>query len=208
MIGIYIRCWYLSMMNKIWIFLILFGFLISILTGNFDKMGDIIINSTDKALNVFINLTLTMTLWNGLFEIAIKSDLIHYITIILKKPLCFIFPTLKKEDLALELIAGNIIANLLGLGSAATPLGIKTMNELNRINNQKAYASRAMIIFVLINASAPTIFPTTIYSLRSLNGANTSIELFILMILLSFLSFLIGIILERVFFYFSKDRPL
>ena len=55
MIGIYIRCWYLSMMNKIWIFLILFGFSISILTGNFDKMGDIIINSTDKALNVFIN---------------------------------------------------------------------------------------------------------------------------------------------------------
>lgn len=208
MIGIYIGCWLIIMMNKIWIILIIGGFIISIFTNNFQYMGDIIINSTNKALSVFINLALTMTLWNGIFEIAIKSGLIHYITLILKKPLCFIFPSLRKEDLALDLIAGNIIANFLGLGSAATPLGLKAMQELNRINNQKTYASRAMITFVLLNASAPTLFPTTIYSLRSLNGASTSIKLFILMICLSFFSCITGIILEKVFYRLSKDKPL
>lgn len=205
MIGIYINGWWKNMMNKIWFFLILVGFSISILTNNFQDMGDIIINSTNKALSVFINLALTMTLWNGIFEIAVKSELIHYITIILKKPLCFIFPSLKEEDLALELIAGNIIANFLGLGSASTPLGLKAMQELNRINNQKNYASRAMIVFVLLNASAPTLFPTTIYSLRSLNGASTSIRLFILMIFLSFFSCITGIVLERIFHRFYKE---
>ena len=149
-----------------------------------------------------------MTFWNGIFEIAVKSDLIRYVTIILKKPLCIIFPRLKDEDLALELIAGNIIANFLGLGSAATPLGIKAMEELGRINKQRQYASRSMIIFILLNASAPTFFPTTIFGLRAIRGADTSINLFILMIVLSFISCFIGIILEKIFYYFSKDKPL
>ena len=177
-------------------------------TGNFQDMGTLIINSSEKAFSVFLNLALMMTFWNGIFEIAIKSNLIHYITIILKKPLCLIFPTLKNNDIALNLIAGNIIANFLGLGSAATPLGIKTMEELNRINDQKNIASRAMIIFILLNASAPTLFPTSIYSLRVLNGGTTSNNLFILMICLSFLSCLIGIILERIFYRIAKDKPL
>lgn len=197
----------MPMMNKIWIILILFGLIISMFTGNFGNMGNLILNSSEKAFSVFLNLALTMTFWNGIFEIAVKSELIHYITIILKKPLCLIFPSLKKEDLALELIAGNIIANFLGLGSAATPLGIKTMEELNRINTRKEVASRAMIIFILLNASAPTLFPTTIFGLRALRGAETSINLFILMIVLSFLSCLIGIFLEKIFYKLSKDKP-
>lgn len=196
------------MMNKIWIILILLGIFISMFTGNFTDMGTLILNSSDKAFSVFLNLALTMTFWNGIFEIAVKSNLIHYITIILKKPLCLIFPSLKKEDIALELIAGNIIANFLGLGSASTPLGLKTMEELNRINTRKNVASRAMIIFVLLNASAPTLFPTTIFGLRALRGAATSNNLFILMIVLSFLSCLIGIILEKIFYHLSKDKPL
>lgn len=196
------------MMNKIWIVLILFGLIISMFTGNFSNMGNLILNSSEKAFSIFLNLALTMTFWNGIFEIAVKSDLIHYVTILLKKPLCLIFPTLRNEDLALELIAGNIIANFLGLGSAATPLGIKTMEELNRINVRKEVASRSMIIFVLLNASAPTLFPTTIFGLRALRGADTTINLFILMIILSFLSCCIGIILEKIFYYLSKDKPI
>ena len=196
------------MMNKIWVYLIIGGLIISIYTGNFVDMGDVIIHSTKKALDIFINLLLSMILWNGIFEIAIKSELIHYITIILKKPLCLLFPDLKKEDVVLEVIAGNLIANFLGISSAATPIGLKAMEELNRINNQKKYASRSMIIFILLNASSPTFFPTTIYSLRSLNGANTSIKLFLLMIILSFMSCIIGIILERIFYRFSKGKPL
>lgn len=196
------------MMNKIWIILIFLGLLISMFTGNFTDMGNLILNSNEKAFSVFLNLSLTMIFWNGIFEIAVKSELIHYVTIILKKPLCLIFPSLKKEDVALELIAGNLIANFLGLGSAATPLGIKTMEELNRINMRKEVASRAMITFVLLNASAPTLFPTTIFGLRALRGAETTPNLFILMIILSFASCLIGIILEKMFYYFSKDKPL
>ena len=168
----------MPMMNKIWIVLIFFGLIISMFTGNFSNMGNLILNSGEKAFSIFLNLALTMTFWNGIFEIAVKSDLIHYVTILLKKPLCLIFPTLRNEDLALELIAGNIIANFLGLGSAATPLGIKTMEELNRINVRKEVASRSMIIFVLLNASAPTLFPTTIFGLRALRGADTTINLF------------------------------
>ncbi len=208
MIGIYIECWYKTMMNKIWIFLIFSGFIISMFTGNFTNIGTLIINSSEKAFSVFLNLMLTMTFWNGIFEIAVKSELIYYVTIIIKKPLCLIFPTLKNNDLALSLIAGNLIANFLGLGSAATPLGIKTMKELERINTTKELASRAMIIFILLNASAPTLFPTTIYSLRILNGATTSNNLFILMIVLSFLSCIIGIVLEKIFYHFSRIKPL
>lgn len=198
----------MPMMNKIWIILILFGLIISMFTGNFTDMGSLILNSSEKAFSVFLNLALTMTFWNGIFEIAVKSDLIHYVTILLKKPLCLIFPSLRKEDLALELIAGNIMANFLGLGSAATPLGIKTMEELNRLNTRKSIATRSMIIFVLLNASAPTLFPTTIFGLRALKGAETSINLFILMIILSFVSCFIGIILEKIFYHFAKDKPL
>ncbi len=199
MIGYYMRNFFIIMINKIWYWLIVLGIFIAFFSGNGEAIANIILTSSKTALQVYISVGMMIIFWSGIFEIAIKSGLITNIAKLLRKPLTLIFPMLRKEEETLELIACNMIANFLGLGSASTSSGLKVMNKLAELNEKKDIASRAMIIFVIINASAPTLFPTTIYGLRSLSGATTTITLFLLMITLSLFSCITGLLLERLF---------
>lgn len=184
-------------MNKVWNMLLILGILVSFFTGSVEKLGNVIVNSSLEAFNVFLKIGLLILFWNGIFNIAIKSGLIKNLTKILKKPLHYIFKDIDPESVCMEYICSNIIANMLGLGSAATPLGLKAFEELQKINN-KDTPSRSMVKFVLLNISTLTFFPTTIISLRAMSGGANEISLVFLMILVTLFATIITLLLEKI----------
>ena len=187
------------MMNKIWVLLIFIGVCSSILMGNFTNMGNIMLESTKDAFQVFLNLALLTCFFSGIFNIGVESGLIDILACTFEKPLRFIFDAnLTTEEL--RKVTANFSANFLGISQAATPLGLEAIAEMNRNNAHKDIASRNEIILVLINASAPSIIPTTIYGLRALAKAKTPLILTFLMIFLSFFSCFVAICLERLFY--------
>lgn len=194
------------MINRIWNALIIIGILISIFTGKFSEMGSVILNSTNEAFEIFFNVALVILFWGGVFNIAIESGLIKNLTNHLRKPLKKLFPELAEDDPALEYICSNIIANFLGLGSAATPLGLKAFEELQKRNSHPDRPTRSMITFILINVSSLTIFPTTILGIRSMYKGTNDISLIILMIIGTIFSASMAIILDRIFYLIDKRK--
>ena len=194
------------MINYVWNALLIAGIIISIFTGKINDMGNIIINSSNDAFKIFFNVALVILFWGGIFNIAIESGLINNLTKAFKKPLLKLFPELNEDDIALEYICSNILANLLGLGSAATPLGLKAINELQKINPNKGSPSRSMTTFILLNVSSLTLFPTTIISIRTLYKGTTDISLITLMLIGTIFSSIMAIILDRIFYYINKRK--
>lgn len=194
------------MINYVWNVLLIVGIIISFFTGKINEMGEILLNSANDAFDIFFNVALVILFWGGIFNIAIESGLIRNLTKVFKKPLLKLFPELKEDDIALEYISSNIIANLLGLGSAATPLGLKAFEELQKLNKNKDKPSRSMITFIIINVSSLTLFPTTILSLRSMYGGNNDISLISLMLIGTICSSFMAIILDRIFYIISQKR--
>ena len=194
------------MINRIWNVLLIVGIIVSIFTGNIDSMGKIIMNSANEAFQIFFNVALVILFWCGIFNIAIESGLIKNLTRIFKKPLLKLYPELSIDDIALEYIASNIIANLLGLGSAATPLGLKAFSELQKKNENKDKPSRSMITFILMNVSSLTLFPTTILGIRAMYHGTNEPSLLVLMIIGTTVSATMAIILDRLFYMIEKRR--
>lgn len=192
------------MINRVWNVLLIVGIIISILTGRFDEMGEIILNSSNEAFNLFFNVALVILFWGGVFNIAIESGLIKNLTRIFKHPLSKLFPELSFDDPALEYIASNIIANLLGLGQAATPLGLKAFENLQKNNPHPDKPTRSMITFIIINISSLTLFPTTILGIRNAYDGINDMSLLTLMIIGTTFSATLAIILDRIFYLMGR----
>ena len=152
------------MINKIWFLLIGIGIIYSFFSGN-DMMGEIILNSSHDAFDMLFSLAPLIVLWSGIMNIASKSGLLNKFSKLLRPFLKLIMPSVK-NDKALEYISSNIAANMLGLGSVATPAVLKAMKELDKENINKDIASDAMITFLVLNTSGVTIIPMTVIALR------------------------------------------
>lgn len=194
------------MINRVWNALLIVGIIISVFTGKINEMGTIILNSTNEAFKIFFNVSLVILFWGGVFNIAIESGLIKNLTKWLNRPLRKLFPELEKDDPALEYICSNIIANLLGLGSAATPLGLKAFEELQKRNPEKEKPTRTMITFILLNVSSLTLFPTTILGIRALYQGENEPSLIVLMIIGTTLSTVMAFVLDRIFYAYNKRK--
>lgn len=187
-------------MNRIWCGLIFVGIFVSIITGTINNIGNIMIDSSMKAFNIFLQTSVLILFWGGLFQIAIDSGMVKRFSQYLKKPLSKIYIELDTDSYAYELICSNMVANILGLGAAATPIGLKAFKELQKMCDNKEVPSRSMLTFIIINCSSLTLFPTTIISLRKLNGGNTSFSVIFMMIAATTISTFIAIILDQIFY--------
>lgn len=159
------------MINKVWFFLISLGVCYSLITQN-ESIGEIILSSAPSAYELLISLFPLIILWSGIMKIAEDSGLLHKFSKLLRPILRHLFPSVKNEK-ALDYISSNVAANMLGLGSAATPFGLKAMEELDKENKNKGTATDAMITFLVLNTSGVTILPMTVIALRmSYNSIN------------------------------------
>lgn len=194
------------MLNIIWVVLILSGILYSIFTGNTNQIGEIILNSSLDAFNLFFKVALLLIFWNGMFQIAINSGMIKRVSKILKPILVKLFPEIPYESEIFEYISAAIIANVLGLAAAATPLGLKAIEEMQKINTDKRKASRSMITLLLLNISSLTLFPSTIISLmHSFNSKSTN-TLYLLLFVTTSIGTIFAIMLDKVYAWIYSRR--
>lgn len=163
------------MLNKIWPFFIIISFIYSIYTGNISNVNNAIFDSAEQTVSLCITLLGTLCLWNGIMNIAVKTSLISKLTGVLKPLIKFLFPDLKNDNKISEEVSMNIVANILGLGNAATPLGLKAISSMQEKNKNKSTLSNSMAMFILINTASLQIIPTTVIAIRSsLGSANPS----------------------------------
>ena len=158
------------------------------------------LSSASKSIELILTMLPVMCLWLGIVNIAKKSGLLDKLSKLLTPILKFIFPEIPKEHPAFSYISINIIMNMLGVGNAATPFGLKAMKSLQELKIEKDTASRSMITFIVLNTAAVTIIPTTIISLRILNKSINPMSIVPYIILTSTLSCLIGLILDRLYY--------
>lgn len=185
------------MINKIWAFFIIIGVLYSFFTGNIEVINKEIIECAKTSLDMVIQIFPVMALWLGIMKIAETSGLLKKLSSMLSPILGKLFPEIPKGHESLSLIASNIIANMAGLGNAATPFGLKAMKSLQEINEKKDTASRSMITFLVLNTSGVTIIPTTIISLRLLHGSLNPTDIVLPCIIATIISSVFGLLLDR-----------
>ena len=190
------------MVSYIWLFLILIGIGFSALTGNLDTINDSILTNGTKALDLMLSILPIIVLWTGIMKIAEVSGLLNKFAKLMEPILSRLFPSVPKDNPALGFIASNIAANMMGLGSAATPFGLKAMSELQKINDKKDTASVAMITFLVLNTAGVTIVPTTVLALRIATGSNNPSEIILPGVIATFCSSIGGLLLD----YFIRRR--
>ena len=186
------------MVNKIWGFFIIIGIIYCLFNNNVDIINNEILNSCKTALDMTFKIFPVMALWLGISKIAEVSGLLKKLSLKLSFLLKYIFPEIPKGHRALSYISSNIIANMFGLGNAATPFGLKAMQSLQELNNKKDTASRSMITFLVLNTSGVTIIPTTIISLRMMYGSISPTSIVFPCIIITFTSTIIGLIIDRI----------
>ena len=160
------------MLNFIWPAFIIISFIYGICFGNIAETNIAIFKSTEDAVNLCIRLLGTICLWNGIMKIAENTSIIDILKKILRPILKILFPKINEKDEAYTAISMNVVANVMGLGNAATPMGLKAMKALQKINTDKKKLSNEMAIFIVLNTASIQIIPTTIIAIRNSLGSN------------------------------------
>lgn len=192
-----------------WVFsgLIAASILFGIISGKMNEVSNAAISECSRAVELVIKLTGSICLWSGLMKVAQESGLTDKIAKLLSPITGKLFKGLDFDSPALKLISMNMTANLLGLGNAATPLGIGAMKELSKEQPKqlKNTASDHMVMLVVMNTASIQLLPTTIALLRVENGSTAPLEILPAILISSFVSVTTGILLCKAL---SKKHSL
>ena len=159
------------MLNIIWPAFIIMSFIYALISGNIEQTSNGIFESSASAVELTLTFFGTICLWNGIINIAKETSLMSKLTKILQPVIRFLFPELKNNEQAKEEITMNIVANLLGLGNAATPLGLKAMETMQKENQKKDTLSNSMAMFIVLNTASLQIIPTNVIAIRNSLGS-------------------------------------
>ena len=183
------------MLNYIWFGLILISVVVGTITGRIDQVTEAAISMSKTSVEIAIGLIGIMALWLGIMKIAEESGLINFIARLIRPITIKLFPDVPSDHPAIGSIVLNMAANMLGLGNAATPLGLKAMKQLQSLNKQKDTATDAMCTFLAINTSSvQIILPATVVGLM---GASSS-QIFITTIFATSLSTVAAIVSVKI----------
>lgn len=186
------------MINYIWLALIVIGGLTAILQGNAQAITDAAIESANTAVELSLGLVGVMSLWLGLMKLAEKAGIVNAVGRLLRPIMKRLFPEVPPDHPAMGSMVMNMAANLLGLGNAATPLGIKAMKELQELNPDKDTASDSMCMFLAINTSSVTLIASTVIAYRVAAGSKNPAEIIGPTIIASIIGTLVAIIAAKL----------
>lgn len=186
------------MLNYIWMGMLVVGFITGILNGRIEEVTQAAFTSAGRAVELSIGLLGILCLWSGLMNISEKSGLIRAVAWLARPVLRLLFPQIAKNNRALGAIVMNLAANFLGLGNAATPLGIRAMAELQKANGKSETASDSMCMFLVLNTSMIQLIPTTVIALRSDAGSAAPSEITACVWGASICAALMGIIMVKL----------
>lgn len=185
-------------MNIIWIVMIFIGIIVAIVTGKPEIINDVIIHDTGEAILFAIGLAGIMSFWLGLMNIAKKSGLINSFAKTMMPITRFLFPEIPSNHPAIGAMMMNMIANMFGAGNSATALGLKAMEELQKLNSNKKTVTNAMAMFLVINMSSIQLIPLTVLKLRADAGSNNPSEIIITSILATIVSTVVGVVACKI----------
>lgn len=194
------------MINYIWGFMIVCGMGVAIVSGYGKEVGIAAIESSKEAVSLCIAMCGVMALWMGLMEIATKSGVIKKLTKLMNPLIAKLFPTIPSDSRAREYITSNFVANILGLSWAATPVGLKAMKELKRLNGDSEEASIDMCTFLIINISSLQLIPVNIIAYRSEYGSSNPAWIIGYAIVATAISTIAGVIFSICARQFSARR--
>ena len=186
------------MLNYLWGFMIVIGILYAAFTGNLPAVTNAALDSSKEAVTLCITMMVVMSLWVGLMRIAENCGIIRAAARMLNPLLRFMFPNIPKEHKANEYISTNIIANVFGLGWAATPAGLKAMESMGELNNHSKVASKEMCTFLILNVSSFQLIPVNMIAYRSQYGSTNPASILGPAMIATFFSTLAGIVFAKV----------
>ena len=192
------------MLNIVWPIFIVISFTFAIFSGNLDALNTSIFESTQEAITLCITLLGTMCLWNGIMKIASETTLMKKLTHLLTPIIHFLFPELKEDTETKNAISMNIVANILGLGNAATPLGIKAMKAMQKKNDNKDVLTNSMATLIVLNTASIQIIPTTVIAIRSSLGSSNPTSIIFPVWVATICAAVAGITATKLFIRFGK----
>ena len=184
-------------MNYLWSAFILISIAIGIITGRISETSTALVDGAKTAVETLIEILGVMCFWTGMMEIGERAGLLEKLSKFFKPIIKFLFPEVKGEK-AKNAILMNITANLLGIGNAATPFGLKAMEEMNKENFNKGTATNSMARFVLLNTASIQLVPTTIYALRIASGSKDAFTVTLPIWISSVLALTVGLIITKI----------
>ena len=186
------------MINFIWAGLLIIGFVVGGLTGNIEAVTNAAIENAKTGVELALGLIGVMSLWLGIMKIAEDSGLVEKLAMGLKPITTRLFPDVPADHPAMGAMVMNMAANILGLGNAATPLGLKAMQELQTLNEDKDTATNAMVMFLAINTSSVTLIPASTIAILAAAGAKTPTEIIGPTIIATTVSTIVAIIAAKM----------
>ena len=194
------------MLNIIWPIFIIISIIYACLFGTLPKVNDSIFDTIESTMSLVITLAGTMCFWSGIMNILEKTNFFMKLKNGISRVIKIIFKNVEKDSKESEFISLNILSNILGLGNAATPMGIKAMDCMDEKNGNKKYMTKDMMMFILINTASIQIIPTTVIAIRaSLGSKNPSGMIFHIWIV-SIIVFISVIILGKTFFKKEENK--
>ena len=190
------------MLNILWPIFIIISIVYAIFSGNIESLNNSIFESAESAVNLTLTLLGMTCLWSGIMEIASKTQIIECLSNLLQPITKNLFPNLNQKSY--NNIIMNIIANILGLGNAATPLGLKAMKELQKENDNKEELSDNMMMLIVLNTASLQIIPTTIIAIRSSLGSANPTKIIFQVWLSTICAAIVGIIVAKIIIRATK----
>ncbi|MGG1675090.1 nucleoside recognition domain-containing protein [Neobacillus sp. NRS-1170] len=193
------------MVNYIWVFMTIVGIVFAAFNGTMEAVNKAVFDGAKEAVTLCIGLISVLVFWLGMMRIAEESGLLERLSKLFRPLVKILFPEVPANHPAMGYILSNMISNMFGLGNAATPLGIKAMEELKKINGGKNTASRSMVTFLAINTASITIIPTTVIAIRMNYKSISPTEIVVPTIIATILSAIGAILIDR-YFYYRRSR--
>ena len=194
------------MLNIIWPIFILLSFAFAIANGTIDKVNESIFESAENTVQLTITFFGTICLWNGIMKIAQKTSIIESLTKLLRPLINFLFPEYKKNEEMKQQISMNVIANILGLGNAATPMGLKVMKSMQEDNMKKDTITNSMAMFIVINTASLQIIPTTVIAIRSSLCSNNPTNIILPVLSSTLAAFVAVVIATKIFIKLQSKK--
>ena len=186
-------------MNYIWYFLIVISIIYGAINGTLNEVANAIFSGTELAVKIILTLLGIMTFWLGIMKIAEKSGIVEFISKLLTPIAKFIFPEIPKNSPIIGDVAMNFTANALGLANAATPIGIKAIEGMQELNNNKESASDSMCTLLAMNTAGFQLIPATVIAILAANGCNNPTEIIIPTFFVTSFAFVSAIIIAKIF---------
>lgn len=194
------------MINYIWVGMFTIGIIYAAINGRMEEVNKAIFDSAEQGVSICLGLIFILVFWLGIMNIAEKSGLLDAMSKVFKPLLKKLFPDVPPDHPAMGYILSNTVANIFGLGNAATPMGIKAMEQLKKLNGDKPEASRSMITLLALNTTGLTLIPTTVIAIRIKYDSSNPTEIVGPTIMATACATITAIIIDRFFYYRRRKK--